>query len=152
MHRAIQNLRHVLALVVVGTLAAAFLVTAQPAAAAGPFSCRGDFGNARWACEITFSAVVVGTQDVVAYTCTAVATDVVAVQTGVSCYLAPLGSTTPLGGENTNPLFLPGPASTSPNAKFKPQGSYWVCMQASTTFLGGTGPIASQTNCSTGPV
>jgi len=150
MYRRLQKLRHLRVLVVLATLGAGIVLTAQPATALGPFQCRDNAGVPAWTCEITFNSVVVDGLQVTEYTCTAIANQPpVATSTAVSCYLAEYPSTDPAVGDAT-PRSLPGPTSTWGGVTGPVPPDYWVCMQASSTYV--TGSDMSQHNCSFGPV
>ena len=121
---------------------------ALPAAAAtGPFSCN--TGGSQ-ECEITASAVLVGSaSEIIVATCTAVTVNPVPVAaTGVSCYVARLGTTTLVAG-CTCLTFTSGQVSTaqvvSPPLPVLP---YWVCLQAE----GVPSPPLGPNNCSPGPI
>src|SRR5947208_466800 len=101
MHRVLRDFRHLRLLVVFATFGAAIVLTAPPAAA-GTFECRDNSGIQAWTCEITMNSLVVDNEEVIEYTCTALANEPpVALATGVSCYVAAYPGTTAAFGDAT---------------------------------------------------
>jgi hypothetical protein len=146
-------------LVVLATLGTSLMMTAQPAAATGVFTCQDAAGVPEWKCEITFNNVVVDGVAETEYTCTATSLALtVPASTSVECFIAVSGGISAVvasgltGTNNVSWHSLPGATSTWGNVvsgSFAPP-DYWVCIRASTAYLSGSD--TSQNYCQTAPV